>query len=291
MSKTKGVLVWAPTYHSHSAGVRACYVLASLLVMKGFRVHIMPFAGVPQSPDCGIFGLQYLVRQVFEILLASDDVKNDLHDNWIHIYPESIYDVLPHIPFLTEKSFWWNLAPNTYIKDRPIPKNRYSWIRWGEEYDGDLLGVDVMRAGFKPLSYHVDRKGLVVYEGKGIINLDVINKWRQGEERVIIYTKYSETLTPDVLQTARLALTFDGNTSFSTEAAICGCPVIIADCAKPKFNINNIGRFPQFGIIEENEYTSYSSLYNEAQKQHLAFQDLRIVFRQELERLVERMRQ
>jgi hypothetical protein len=129
---------------------------------------------------------------------------------------------------------------------------------FGTNKEEELLACDVISKDFYPSSQS-DRKGIAIYEGKGRIDYELVDKIRQqcapGEDIYPITvhgsssTSYNSGGLPDLFRKVKFTISFDGMTSAATESVLCGSPVYFT--MKNSIGFTSASRMKLPGLCED----------------------------------------
>lgn len=197
-------IVHAPYPYCHrSGGIRALYKLADELGSRGQRVSIASLGPAVWGEDESPYSLDVATAW-------SDEERAEA----IHVVPEIVSGLLPGIGRVVR----WLLGPRRYQPGRGDLE-----VTWLVERDPDIgrLIVDLIEPDlFYPKTE--PGEGVLCWEGKGHLTQ------RHGRE-ITHASPASRAELGDLLRSAELLISADGNSSLNLEATICGTPVLLQD--------------------------------------------------------------
>ena len=199
----KKYIICAPLY-SGSAGVRALYMLRSVLEEKGFDAKIFCLSENPQN-DLSVF---------------TNKITNDNRKNDIVVYPETVSGN----PLLFRNVVRYVLNYPGHLGGDKKYHDGELVFSWSETYlkDVPLLRFDMIdRSLFYEDKTIKDTNACFVHKGASYQELSEV------ADAVKITMDYPETRSElaDLLRRTKNFYTFDDNTSLGEEAALCGCRI------------------------------------------------------------------
>ncbi len=208
-------VIYAQSFISNSAGIRALYILADRLNRKGYRTYVTSsFATDPT-----------LRAPLISLTLAK---RLALTQDYTAVYPETI----PGNPLGAKKVVRWVLNRPGLLDGEEIYDSQEVVFNYANAYasyiknqvHGKLYLPTIDQTLFFPPAAEGPRTREYFYVGKA--------QYREGffdREKVIEITRDSphRSTLGDLLRQAKVLYCFDNSTIFAYEAVMCGCPVVV----------------------------------------------------------------
>jgi len=218
-SSEPAVLVWAPPYRSSSGGIRILYRLAESLSERGFLAGIMPvgprklYGRIPADFADGRF------------LLAERDRR------LVHIQPETLSIEVSDAPRIMWELYFRGRLPfsgGLAFESESKPDRIITHSRSYSVSDERLYLCPIDFETFRPLK-GTQRDHILLYLGKAELSpsFQIPRRYRNLNPTVIHRTWPSRPVLSQMLQTAKLLISFDPFSALNAEATVCGCPVLI----------------------------------------------------------------
>jgi hypothetical protein len=207
MTDKRAYIVSAPNFRHNSAGIRAMHILCDILNRKGYEAYV----------NCEVVCKKLKTPTLFH---KQEKLRKLILDGAIVVYPEWQKNIL-----YSKAPINWQLAPWQTDMEKIFV------FHDGFDKTKPQLYIDVSELDiFNEKWIWSKRSGAAIYMGKGTgaekyCNFDLVDKEKKVTEITYKYPSSRRSLAK-LLKSIKILYVADPLTNISSEARLCGCPVV-----------------------------------------------------------------